>query len=224
MKISRTALLTGASRGIGAAIHKELTKNGIAVVSPSRDELDLSSPDSVERYLQVFPVRNVDILINNAGLNIPQSLEQISAEKWMKTFQVNLGSALRLIQFFAPGMMERGYGRILNTSSILGSIAKEGRAAYSMTKAALDALSRSAALEFGPRGVVVNSLAPGYVDTELTHQNNSPDAIDALVSSIPLRRMAVPAELAKVAAFLVSEDNTYITGQTIVADGGFTCR
>jgi 3-oxoacyl-[acyl-carrier protein] reductase len=223
MKNSRTALLTGASRGIGAAIHEELTQNGVVVLAPSRDELDLSSPDSVERYLEFFPARNVDILINNAGVNIPQSLEKISAANWMKTIQVNLGSSLRLIQFFAPGMMERGYGRILNTSSILGSLAKDGRAAYSMSKAALDALSRSAAVEFGPRGVLVNSLAPGYVDTELTHQNNTPAVIDSIVSSIPVRRMALPSELAKVAAFLVSEDNTYITGQTIVADGGFTC-
>ena len=223
MKISRTALLTGASRGIGAAIHEELRGMNVAVVAPGRDELDLASPASVERYLEAFPRDGVDILINNAGVNHPQLIEEISSENWMQTMQVNLGSALRLIQFFAPGMAERGYGRILNTSSILGSVTKEGRAAYSMTKAALDALTRSAAVEFGPKGVVVNSLAPGYVDTELTRQNNSPSAIEAIISAIPMGRMARPGELAKAACFLVSEDNTYITGQAIVADGGFTC-
>jgi 3-oxoacyl-[acyl-carrier protein] reductase len=120
-------------------------------------------------------------------------------------------------------MSSRGYGRILNTSSILGIVTKEGRAAYSMTKAALNALTRSAALEFGAGGVLVNSLAPGYVDTELTRKNNSPKEMTSIISSIPLGRMADPQELAKVAGFLVSDQNTYLTGQTIVVDGGFTC-
>jgi 3-oxoacyl-[acyl-carrier protein] reductase len=224
MSNSRTVFLTGGARGIGAAILEELKGAGHDVIAPSRIELDLSSRESVEAYLGSHPNLEIDILINNAGINTPQMIEEISLENWMQTFQVNLGSALRLIQFFAPGMAARGYGRILNTSSILGAVTKEGRSLYSMTKAALDALTRSVAVEFGPSGVVVNSLAPGYVDTELTHKNNSPEAIERIVSSIPLRRMASPDELAKVAAFLVSDQNSYITGQTIVADGGFTCQ
>ncbi len=223
MSQSKTVFLTGGTRGIGAAIHRELKASGYRLIAPSREELDLSSGESVDAYLASLTDANVDILINNAGVNHPQSIPEISSENWMHTMQVNLGSALKLIQFFAPGMAARGYGRILNASSILGSVTKEGRAVYSMTKAALDALTRSSAVEFGPSGVIVNSLAPGYVDTELTRQNNTPAAIEAIVSSIPLRRMARPEELAKVAAFLVSEGNTYITGQTIVADGGFTC-
>ncbi len=223
MSQSKTVFLTGGTRGIGAAIHRELKASGHRLITPSREELDLSSGESVDAYLASLTDANVDILINNAGVNHPQSIPEISSENWMHTMQVNLGSALKRIQFFAPAMAARGYGRILNTSSILGSVTKEGRAVYSMTKAALDALTRSSAVEFGPSGVIVNSLAPGYVDTELTRQNNTPTAIGAIVSSIPLRRMARPEELAKVAAFLVSEGNTYITGQTIVADGGFTC-
>jgi len=223
MSHSRTVFLTGGARGIGAAICEELMASGHDVISPSRKELDLSSGESVESYLASLPDVAVDVLINNAGVNHPQLIQEISSENWMQTIEVNLSSALRLIQFFAPGMAARGYGHILNTSSILGSVTKEGRAAYSMTKAALDALTRSVAVEFGPKGVVVNSFFPGYVDTELTSQNNSPEAIEAIVASIPLRRMARTEELAKVAAFLVSENNTYITGQTIVADGGFTC-
>jgi len=219
----QTVFLTGGARGIGAAIRQELKACGYRIIAPSREELDLSSEESVDAYLASLTDANVDVLVNNAGVNNPSSIPKISSENWMHTMQVNLGSALKLIQFFAPGMAARGYGRILNTSSIFGSVTKEGRAVYSMTKAALDALTRSAAVEFGPGGVVVNSLAPGYVDTELTRQNNTPAAIETIVSSIPLRRMAHPEELAKVAAFLVSRGNTYITGQTIVADGGFTC-
>jgi 3-oxoacyl-[acyl-carrier protein] reductase len=223
MNNHRTVFLTGGARGIGAAIREELVTAGYAVISPSREELDLASKDSVEAYVRDHSDIAVDVLINNAGMNVPEKISEISWDNWNKTLQTNLSSAVRLIQFFAPGMSVRGYGRILNTSSILGLVTKEGRAAYSMTKAALNALTRSAALEFGAGGVLVNSLAPGYVDTELTRKNNSPEALTSIIHSIPLGRMADPKELARVAGFLVSEQNTYLTGQTIVVDGGFTC-
>jgi NAD(P)-dependent dehydrogenase (short-subunit alcohol dehydrogenase family) len=219
----KTVFLTGGSRGIGAAIRQEMVTAGYAVISPSRGELDLASRDSVEEYLRGHVDLAVDVLINNAGMNVPEKISKISWDTWSKTLQTNLASAVRLIQFLAPGMSSRGYGRILNTSSILGMVTKEGRAAYSMTKAALDALTRSAALEFGAGGVLVNSLAPGYVDTELTRKNNSPAALTSIIRTIPLGRMADPKELARVAGFLVSDQNTYLTGQTIVVDGGFTC-
>jgi 3-oxoacyl-[acyl-carrier protein] reductase len=120
-------------------------------------------------------------------------------------------------------MAARGWGRILNLSTIFSVVTKERRAAYAMTKSALNALTRSVAVEFGPAGVLVNALAPGYVDTALTRQNNSPAALEAICATIPLRRLAAPAELARIAAFLVSDENSYLTGQTIVADGGFIC-
>jgi 3-oxoacyl-[acyl-carrier protein] reductase len=223
MNNHRTVFLTGGARGIGAAIREELVAAGYTVISPSREELDLASKDSVEAYLKDHSDIAVDVLINNAGMNVPEKISEISWDNWNKTLQTNLSSAVRLIQFLGPGMSARGYGRILNTSSILGLVTKEGRAAYSMTKAALNALTRSAALEFGAGGVLVNSLAPGYVDTELTRKNNSPEALASIIRSIPLGRMADPKELARVAGFLVSEQNTYLTGQTIVVDGGFTC-
>ena len=223
MNNHRTVFLTGGARGIGAAIRQELVTAGYAVISPSREELDLASKDSVEAYLKNHSDLAVDVLINNAGMNVPEKISKISWDTWSKTLQTNLTSAVRLIQFLAPGMSSRGYGRILNTSSILGIVTKEGRAAYSMTKAALNALTRSAALEFGVGGVLVNSLAPGYVDTELTRKNNSTEALTSIIRSIPLGRMADPKELARVAGFLVSDQNTYLTGQTIVVDGGFTC-
>jgi 3-oxoacyl-[acyl-carrier protein] reductase len=223
MSNHRTVFLTGGARGIGLAIRQELVAAGYTVICPSREELDLASKDLVEAYLRKHSDLSVDVLINNAGMNVPEKISKISWDTWSMTLQTNLTSAVRLIQFLAPGMSSRGYGRILNTSSILGIVTKEGRAAYSMTKAALNALTRSAALEFGAGGVLVNSLAPGYVDTELTRKNNSPEEMASIISSIPLGRMADPKELAKVAGFLVSDQNTYLTGQTIVVDGGFTC-
>lgn len=219
----QTVFLTGGARGIGAAIREELMLRGYEVVAPSREELDLSDPQSVEQYLGGHHDLEVDILINNAGINTPQSLVEISQDHWKQSLQANLSAAFRLTQFFAPSMSKQGYGRILNISSIFSLVTKEGRGAYSMTKAALNALTRTAAVEFGPSGILVNSLAPGYVDTEMTRKNNSTEVIAALVASIPLRHLAEPSHLAKVAAFLVSDENKYITGQTIVADGGFTC-
>lgn len=187
-------------------------------------ELDLGSPDSVEAFLENNNALHIDILINNAGINVLRSVPEIGADDWQQMLQTNLTSALRLVQVFAPRMATRQWGRVLNISTVFSLVTKERRAAYSMTKAALNALTRSAAVEFGSQGVLVNSLAPGYVDTALTRGNNTPEQIATITNSIPLRRLAQPAELAKAAAFLVSEENTYLTGQTIVVDGGFTCQ
>jgi len=219
----RTVLITGGARGIGAAIAAELDAAGCRVVTPTRSELDLVSPASLDAWVAANAGLAVDILINNAGINVLRALPEIESAGWAAMMQTNLTAPLRLIQAFAPGMAVRGWGRILNLSTIFSLVTKERRAAYSMTKAALNALTRSAAVEFGPSGVLVNALAPGYVDTALTRQNNSPEAIAALTAAIPLRRLAQPAELARTAAFLVSASNTYLTGQTIVVDGGFTC-
>jgi NAD(P)-dependent dehydrogenase (short-subunit alcohol dehydrogenase family) len=222
--MQRLALITGASRGIGAAIRTELEKDGCHVVTPSRAELDLGKPDSIDAFVKAQGHLAVDILVNNAGINVLNLIPAIDAATWQTMLQTNLTAALRLIQAFAPGMASRGWGRILSISSILGVVTREQRAAYSMTKAALNALTRSAAVEFGPAGVLVNALAPGYVDTDLTRQNNTPEMIEAIQSTIPLRRLARPEELARAAAFLVSEENTYLTGQTLLVDGGFTCQ
>jgi 3-oxoacyl-[acyl-carrier protein] reductase len=220
----RTAFITGSSRGIGAAIASELRARGFRLVAPSRGELDLEQPASIEAWLREHPAPAVDVLVNNAGVNFLQPLAELESRTWPAMLQTNVSAPLRLIQAFVPHMRRQRWGRILNVSSILGFVARERRAAYSMTKAALNALTRSAAVEFGPEGVLVNALCPGYVETALTRQNNSSTEIAALAASIPLQRLAQPEELARVAAFLCSEENTYLTGQMVVVDGGFTCR
>ena len=220
----RTILITGGSRGIGAAIATVLTARGDHVIAPPRASLDLSVPALVEQFLADHRELPVDILINNAGINRLNPLVDISQTDWEAMWQTNLNAALRLTQGFVPGMRARGWGRVLNLSTIFSQVTRERRAAYSMTKAALNALTRSTAVEAGPDGVLANALAPGYVDTALTRQNNPPAVIAELAARIPLRRLAQAEELARVAAFLVSEENTYLTGQTIVVDGGFTCE
>jgi len=221
--LARTAFITGGARGIGAAICEELGRHGVELIAPSRTELDLANPDSVDSYLRRQVNLEVDILINNAGINVLNAVPAIDLATFEEMQRVNLTAALRLIQCFAPGMARRGWGRVLSMSSILGLRARQRRAAYSITKAGLEALTRSVAVEFGPMGVLANSLAPGFVDTDLTSQNNPPEVMAEIAARIPLGRLAKPAEIAKVAAFLVSDENTYLTGQTIVVDGGLGC-
>lgn len=221
--VGRTVLITGGARGIGAAIATRLRASGHAVLAPTREELDLAVPASVDSFLARHAGTAVDVLVNNAGINILRPIAEIDEATWSTMLQVNLTSVLRLTQAFAPAMAARGWGRILNVASIFAVVTRERRGAYSMTKAALAALTRTAAVEFGPGGVLVNALAPGYVDTELTRRNNPPAAIATIESGIPLGRMAQAGELAEVAAFLVSDANSYLTGQTIIVDGGFTC-
>jgi NAD(P)-dependent dehydrogenase (short-subunit alcohol dehydrogenase family) len=218
----RKAFVTGGSRGIGAAIARELGRQGFEIWSPSRAELDLGDPSSIARFVEAQPGR-VDVLVNNAGINDLKTIHQLDAATWDQMQQVNLAAPLRLIQWVTPFMRGQKWGRILNVSSVFSLVTKEKRCAYSMTKAALNALTRSAAVEFGPDGILVNSLCPGYVETEMTRRNNSPSDLEKIKAAIPMRRLALPEELARVAGFLCSEENNYLTGQAIVADGGFTC-
>ncbi|HEX3718909.1 MAG TPA: SDR family oxidoreductase [Verrucomicrobiae bacterium] len=223
MSRKRKAFITGGGRGIGAAIAKELARRGFEIWAPVRAELDLADPASIKRFTEAHRA-DVDVLVNNAGINFLKAIPELDSAVWMQMQQVNLAAPLALIQWAVPFMREHAWGRILNISSIFGIVTKEKRSAYSMTKAALNALTRSAAVEFGPDGVLVNSLCPGYVDTEMTSRNNSPADLEKIKSAIPLRRLAVPEELASVAGFLCSEENNYITGQAVVADGGFSCQ
>ena len=222
MNPKRKAFVTGGSRGIGAAIARALDRQGFDIWSPGRAELDLCDPSSVARFVQAQAGR-VDVLVNNAGINFLKAIPDLDSATWDQMQQVNLAAPLRLMQWVTPFMREQKWGRILNVSSVFSLVTKEKRCAYSMTKAALNALTRSSAIEFGPDGILVNSLCPGYVDTEMTSRNNSPADLEKIRATIPLRRLALPDELARVAGFLCSEENNYITGQAIVVDGGFTC-
>ncbi|HEV3271593.1 MAG TPA: SDR family oxidoreductase [Candidatus Methylacidiphilales bacterium] len=222
--MKRTLLITGGSRGIGAAIAERFGREGHEVLTPSREDLDLARPESLEAFISRHRSRPVDILINNAGINTLGLIGALDAATWQAMLQVNLTSPVRLTQAVLPGMKERGWGRVLNVSSIFSLVTKEKRAAYSMTKAGLNAFTRSVTVEYGPFGILANTLCPGYVETAMTRQNNTPREIEAINATIPLRRPAQPEEIARIAYFLCSEDNTYITGREIVADGGFTCQ
>ena len=216
-----TALVTGGSRGIGAAIVTWLTGEGWNVLAPTRGELDLDDRDSVERYLDSLgPVGG---LVLNAGVNHPRPFGEISEESWTQTVRTNTESALRILQHVAPKMSQHGGGRIVAISSAYAVRSREGRAAYSASKAALESLIRSVTVEYASHGVLANAVAPGFVDTELTRLNNDEASIARLLERVPVGRLAEPQEIARTVAFLLSPENRYISGQVLSVDGGWAC-
>lgn len=217
------ALVTGASRGIGAAIARHFVEAGATVLPPSRSEMDMSNLSSIERYIGSV-AGPIDILVNNAGINKLAGLEEVELNSLSETLQINLLAPVLLTKLVAEKMKANHYGRIVNISSIWSVVAKERRLAYAASKSAMNGVTRTLALELGSYGILVNSIAPGYVNTELTSQNNSPDQIRDICSKIPLERLAEPDEIAQVVAFLCSRKNSYMTGQVLVVDGGYVCR
>jgi len=218
----RTALVTGGSRGIGRAVVKAFEARGARVIAPSRSELDLLRPGQIEAYLGALRTP-IDILVNNAGINPLGTALDASDEDIEQAMQVNLLAPMSLARGVAAGMVERGWGRIVNVSSIWGTVSKPGRFAYTVAKTGMNGLTRALAVELGPRGVLVNSVSPGFVGTELTYQNNSSEALAEVAAELPLRRLADPSEIAELIAFLASAANTFVTGQVILADGGYSC-
>ena len=218
---TKTALITGASRGIGAAVADQLTSNGWSVLTPTRSELDLSKAASISEYLIDAPA--IFGLVLNAGINEPQPLADIDDPTWHRIIDTNATSAFLLIRSLAHRMAASSGGRIVAISSAYSPRARPGRAAYSASKAALEALIRSTAVEYARSGILANSVAPGFVDTELTWTNNDSVAMASLLAQVPIGRLAKPEEVAKIVAFLLAPENTYVTGQTIAVDGGWSC-
>lgn len=219
----RTALVTGASRGIGAAIAQHLTTNGCKVLTPTRAEMDLKSNTSINAYLSKIK-DHVDIIVNDAGINRIADLAEIKTQDVDDTLHINLTAPFQIIREIAPQMQKNRFGRIVNISSIWSVVSRAGRISYTMSKSALNGMTRALAVELAPYNILVNAVAPGYVLTDLTRQNNSDEELEKISKTIPLQRLANPQEIANIVAFLCSEQNTYITGQTLVVDGGYTCQ
>jgi len=234
--------VTGASRGIGRCIAEVFAREGAAVVICGRKQEAL---DQVSRELagRIVPMAchvgrledlermvdratrefgRIDILVNNAGTNIAQgpALEMTDAQ-FDKMLEVNLKSAYRLTRLVAPGMCERGSGSIINIASIAGIRPQFQSLLYSMTKAAMIMLTQSYALELGPRGVRVNAIAPGLVETVLSEYYWKDEArFQPLMERQPIKHLGQPGEIAEIALMLASGESSYLTGQTIVVDGG----
>lgn len=195
---------------------------GWQVVAPTREEMDLRDGASIRRWCADQRGLKIDALVHSAAVNRPSALSEISDEIWDESLQVNLTALRQVVQAALPAMA--GGARIVALGSILGTVSRPGRAAYSATKSAVNAFIRSLAIELGPHGILANAICPGYIDTDLTRQNNSPDQLASIARNVPLGRLGTAAEIAFLAAWLCSAQNTYLTGQAIVVDGGFTCQ
>jgi 3-oxoacyl-[acyl-carrier protein] reductase len=218
---ARSVLVTGAARGIGAAIAARYRAGGWRVIAPSRAELDLADAAAVARFCERDDLGHIDALVNNAGENVLGSIASLPAADLRRMMQTNALSAWSLVSRFAGPMAKAGWGRIVNVASVYGIKSRTARGAYTASKAALIGLTKTAAIEYGAGNVLVNAIAPGFVDTDLTRQNNTAEQIAALCERVPLGRLASTDEIAGLAVWLGGEDNTYITGQTVAIDGGF---
>lgn len=218
----RKALVTGASRGIGEAIANQLKVEGYEVYTPTHQELDLEDKQSIDAFCRKCSDLTFDVLVNNAGLNEVHEIEEITEEEMMEMFHVNLLAPIRLIKGIVPNMKKQKYGRIVNIGSIWGLVGKPGRTIYAVTKHGIHGVTSNLAVELAPYNILVNTVCLGFTMTALTKKNNSKEQIDQLAVSIPLGRLAEPEEQAKVVCFLAGENNTYITGQQIAVDGGYT--
>lgn len=219
---TRTALITGSTGGIGNSLVSSLKEN-VNVLSPTRKELDLSSNSSIDDYISSLDVP-IDIIVNCAGIHKAGNCEDLTTHDFQNILQINLIAPFQIISGLVKGMKERKYGRILNISSIWSLVSKEKRSIYSASKSGLDGLTRTLALELAPFNILVNSIAPGYVNTDMIQQYNSKKELEKIKQIIPLNRFAEPNEIAELAKFLSSEKNSYITGQIIAIDGGYVIR
>ena len=219
----KTALVTGSSRGIGESIKESLSKDGINIINPSRDILDLSSPKSIDEFLSQLTT-HIDIVINNAGILKVGQHDEISTEDFHEVFQVNVVAPFKIISGVIEDMKQQKFGRIVNISSIWGQKSREGRALYSSSKAALDALTRSLAIEFASYNILINSVAPGYIETDMLKQYNTEKELSTIRDKIPMKRFGKKIEIAELVKFLCSENNSYITGQILTIDGGYVCK
>jgi dehydrogenase/reductase SDR family member 4 len=238
----KIAVVTGASRGIGRAIAETFVREGAQVVICGRKPDTLAQvareigPAAIPIVCHVGrgeqiqsmvakvtgELGRIDVLVNNAGTNVAQApCLEINEGMFDKMIEINLKSAFRLTQLVAPGMCERGSGSIINISSISGMRPQFEGLLYSMTKAALIMMTQSYALELGPKGVRVNAIAPGLIQTALSGYYWQEDTIREMrLEQQPIRHLGQPMEVAEVALLLASDRSSFMTGQTLVVDGG----
>ncbi len=230
----RKALVTGGSRGIGAAIAEHLRAEGAAVsvtgAGPRTQvsngclyyAVDFTNDVATERFSAELAGWDLDILVNNAGINAIAPFEEFPTADFDRIQQVNVRAPFLLCRAVLPAMRRKGWGRIVNITSVFGKISKELRAAYSASKFALDGMTVALAAEVARNGVLANCVAPGVIDTDLTRQILGETGVAALVAQIPIRRLGTADEVARLVAWLAGPENTYLTGQNIAIDGGFT--
>ena len=240
---NKIALVTGSSRGIGSVISERLSEAGAHVVCVSRSEVeikklsekikkwriiilfpcDISDKPAVENLIKLTLDRygQVDILINNAGITKDNLLVRMSEKQWDTVLATNLNSAFYTTKTVIKSMIKNRFGRIVNISSIVGLTGNQGQGNYSASKAGLIGFSKSIAKEVATRGITVNCIAPGFIETKMT-EKLSEKVRENILNKIPMKKIGSPDDIANTVLFLVSNEANYITGQTITVDGGAT--
>lgn len=241
----KVALVTGATRGIGKAIADTLWLSGAEVylTGTKQEEIDtlnaevraqgierkhylcvdLSSEYSLNHFLQELEmIPQIDICVNNAGINIVREFTEVPFVEFLKVQQINVFGPRRILNVVVPKMKAKKYGRIVNIASIWSVINRPGRSSYGISKNAIHGLTKALSIELAADNIMVNSVSPGFTMTELTVRTNTPEQLVELGNKVAARRLADPQEQANVVAFLCSEQNSYMTGQNLVVDGGYT--
>lgn len=230
----KKAVVTGGTRGIGQAIAMRLKTEG-AVVSITGTQpaatfssdfiyhgVDFSSADAVTSFARLLEVTEPDILVNCAGINMVNEFCGIPLDDFMAIQQVNVTAPFQFCQAVIPGMKKNGWGRIVNITSIWSKLSKTGRASYSASKFAVDGMTAALAAEVAPFGILANCVAPGFIETDLTKKILGEKGMEEMAAQVPIKRLGKPNEVAALVAWLCGPDNSYISGQNIVIDGGFT--
>ena len=228
--VDKKVIVTGGNRGIGKGIVLSLLENGYEVLATCRNasnfdfshqslsvaSLDISDSSSVETFRKSVEEFEPNILINNAGITKDNLFLRMSEDDWNEVINTNLNGVFKISKLVVKGMLKSRWGRIINISSISGAMGNPGQTNYSASKAGVDAFTRSLAKELGSRNITVNSIAPGFIETDMTEGVLDQEIID----KIPLKRAGRVEDVASLVNFLCSEESNYITGQTLVVDGG----
>jgi acetoacetyl-CoA reductase len=239
----KVAIVTGGTRGIGAAITRELTRHGAHVAAgfnrdaesaaALRDELSAQggsisvhqgnvgiTEDCTRVVDEVLTgYGQVDFLVNNAGITVDKTVRKMSVEDWHAVMRINISGAFYMMKAVLDHMLERGSGRIVNLSSVIGQTGNIGQANYAASKAALYGLTQSLALETARKGITVNCVAPGFIATEMVAKIPQP-ILDGIIDKVPIRRLGRPDEVARVVRFLLEDESSYITGAMYAVNGG----
>jgi 3-oxoacyl-[acyl-carrier protein] reductase len=232
----KTALVTGASRGIGRAIALELKSKDFSIIGTATSQagvdaliengiegyiLDLNSPQSISNFWEQLEAdkKNISVLVNNAGITRDNIVLRMSDDEWSDIMNVHLNGTFQLCKRSLKMMLKNKWGRIINISSASASIGNRGQSNYAAAKAGVEAFTKSLAKEVGKRDITINAVAPGFIATDMTEQNDGVNA-EYLIKEIPLGRFGEPEEVAGLVDFLCSEKASYITGQTIHINGG----